>query len=701
MAVEAADLNDEEVLAKASEQPVDRLVELLAAYERLGKKQVSRQLADEILKKDPTNAQAMRVKEGKPLTGIEDPAVGGAPTEQDIFDAKLDGLRARGAYGQMASELAARKRSQGGGVFSYQEDLADAYLQSGNRSAAKSAYREMAGSGYPSSQRSLARKALAEIEEDELLEGATAALRDRDTERAMKLVEELLAKKPGDPDALVMKAIVLSEGGDPDAALAIMHDLKSKAKGRFPYEVDLAGIHLAAKHYDEAEEIYHRIGGAAGAGGLKEVQKARSIEAAYEAIRRGRGEGALAIADELAAAWPKDPDIATLRGSALLAAGRHGEAAAELAAVKEKHYPNGGFPAQGDLAMALVKSNALEEAAVAYAEVLDGHYGPADREDAVIQLREIRRELGAEFATALQAISEDEGDIIRATVYGHTRLHDGWRAWGWGHVDSIDLAPGGAFNIDSDERYEGGIALEHRGDLWNTAFRVGGTEDDLLLGARLGRNHRLGTWYLEGAYNERADDSVSLELLDGRQHRIELGFEAQLSPRLYLDTVLYARQVELFDDEIGNGWGWIANLDYTVVEAKGRRPALRVGYAGEVHVFDAGSLGRGIDPYLAGPLTAAERAELLDNLVEPEINLHGARVYVDGRLSENLAWYVTGALQYDFYDKEVQYSAGAGLEAFFSDNVRLVLGLDYYSAGQGASGDSGVIVGNAGVSIAF
>ena len=697
-----AQLSDEALLQKAAEQPIDRVLELMAAHERLGKKQMTRAFADIILKKDPTNAQALRVKEGKPMTAIEPGEGSSPPTEADIFSDRITALTRRGAYSQIVRELTRRKKGNRG-VFLFQEDLANAYQKVGNTSAAKAAYRELAGNrGYPASQRASARRALGYIDKGEMFDTATAALRRKDTGAAMEIVEKMEKSYPNDNDVKSMKAIVLSESGDTGGALEVMSELQAKYNGRkFPYDVDLAGIHLAAKNYEEASAIYNRIGGKAGAGGLRELEKVRKTEAAYEAIRRGRAEGAVAIADELTAAFPKDPDIAILRGEALLAAGRPGEAIAELAAAKDASYEDADFPGQAALALAYYRTNDLEAAESAYAEILDGNYEEWMREDAVIQSRAIRSERGAGFNTDLQMISEEEGDVQRATVYGHTELRDGWRFWGWGHVDSIELSDT-ALNFTNEERYEAGIAIERRGNNWNGSLRVGGSEDDVIAAGRLSRPYgKLGSWYLEGAYNERANDSISLEALDGRQHRIEVGIDTQLTSRLHLDSSVYIRQVQLLGDDFGDGWGWIGNLNYTIREADRRKPAFRIGYAGEVHVFDGNGGPSGIDNFLFSGLTAAQRAEIVGDLVEEEINLHGVRGTIEGRISENTSYFLSGAIQYDLFDKEVQYSAGAGLEHFFSDSVKLVLGVEYYSAGQGASASEGVVVGNVGVSIAF
>lgn len=695
-------LDDEEVVRRASELDIDQLKELLDAYARLGKKDLCGVLADELLKKDPTNAAALRVKEGKPPFALLEAEAMAA----DRFSAQMDGLRRAGRFGEMARALSARKRAQdGGGAFRFQLDLADAYQQSGNREAAKREYRELARKNYPDAERAAARRALGEIAKTEKVEAAVAALKIGDIDTAMAIAEEMLQASPKDGDALSLKAVALSETGQHDAGLAILEEMKARHMGnKFPYDVEIAGIHMSAKHFDQAEAMYLAMGGVAGESGMKMLQKSRAIEAAYEAIKRGRGRDALASAEELLVTWPEDQDIAVLHGEALLAVGRSGEAVAELAAAKEKYYSHARvFPGQNGLALGRYRNNDLAGARREYAEVIDGDgYKKEDRDDAIIHNRQIGRDLGSELRFDGQWKKEDEGESSQATVYAHSALKDGWRFWGWGHVESINLSEASILKASRAERFEGGMVAERRSDKWNGALRLGASDSDVIGGIEISRHYKnTASWYVEGGYNERADDSLSLGALDGRQHRGELGVYVQLAPKVSLEGSGYLRQVNVQNDSIGNGWGWAANLDYTIVEAYKRRPALRVGYAGEVHIFDGERLGSEIDPYLKPGLSAAGNPALVDALVEPEYVYHGVRGQLEGMLNVNMAYFLTGKVQYDFTAEKLQYQVGAGFETFLNDRVSLTAGVEYYSSGLGVSSFSGVIIGNLGLAMQF
>ena len=74
---------------------------------------------------------------------------------------------------------------------------------------------------------------------------------------------------------------------------------------------------------------------------------------------------------------------------------------------------------------------------------------------------------------------------------------------------------------------------------------------------------------------------------------------------------------------------------------------------------------------------------------------------VEGRFDRELAYFVSGAAQYDFFDEEIQYSAGTGVEYYLRELTRFTAGLEYYSAGQTSSSESGVVLGTVGVSHSF
>ena len=214
--------NDQEIVDKASTYSLDKLVELIGVYDRLGKRQVTQALADEILKRDANNAAALAVKGGRPVAPEINPEETGGPgsaeTPEERLANRIDSLQKRRRYSEIISVLDGAKKGYRGRSFPFQDDLADAYFESGNIGAAKSAYREMANSSkYSSTLRTMARRNLTEIE---------------NTERIAKADELSIAGKHGE-------------------ALAIVESMKKNhSGGSFPYENDLGDVLFASGDLD-------------------------------------------------------------------------------------------------------------------------------------------------------------------------------------------------------------------------------------------------------------------------------------------------------------------------------------------------------------------------------------------------------------------------------------------------------------------
>ena len=330
-----------------------------------------------------------------------------------------------------------------------------------------------------------------------------------------------------------------------------------------------------------------------------------------------------------------------------------------------------------------------------------------EQQAAAIDLRDLKREVNGSIAFDFGYITEDEGDIWHSSLVVKSPIYDkGLRYWAFARRDDLELSGERSLITGSGERFEGGLAVEKFIDqTLSVGGYVGGSESDsgdsdqILFGGSFTKRAGGGKWGMDFAYNERAIDSIALQVLDGRQHRVRLNFEKPLGA-WNIDGYVYYRQVEALGDEIGDGFGGEVDLLYTLRESHKNRPAIRVGYAGEYHKFDANQLSGGnFGPFLKGG--AADARDLALDLVEEEINLHGLKVVVEGRLNNKVSYFVSGAAQYDFFDEEIQYSAGSGLEFYVNDRTRLTTGLEYYSAGQTSSSAAGVVVGTIGLAITF
>lgn len=706
--------DDEEVIKRAASMSAAELKEVIGVYGRLNKAEVLKPLAEELLSREPDNELAKDILAGKPF----DPGLEKDPGSilQDQFALKIESLKKQGRNSEIISSLTTLRESKySTGVFPYQQDLAYAYYESGNYSAARREFSELANSsGYPAEERADARKTITEMERTAAIKEGDDLLKAKDTEGALAKAESLLKRYPGHPDVLALQARALTEGGRPESAMEILESLRSKHKGSgiFPYESEVGGVYLALKDYDAAAATFQKILDSRtvdaamkreATKGLEDVEMTRELERGYSFVIARDAKNAAIVAEGLRAKYPTDPDVDMLEAEIKLLKGDPAGAVAQLEAVKSAHFPTGPFPSQPELAIGYYKTGKLEEAASAYQEVVGNPFYPVlTQQEAAVDLRSVRNEMMNEFAVDGFFLNEDEGDAYRVTSHLRSEPWNDWRVWAWGRRDDIHLNESPLLK-DSYENYEGGFSLERRvSDSLSAAFKAGVSNDDIILGldATLLTSSG-GQAGVQLGYNVRAEDSLTLEALDGREHRLQGWFNTDLTPRVSAEGFAYVRQVELFNDKLGDGYGGELAVDYLLVDSKVRRPAIRAGYAGEMHYFNSDRIdGRQLATESRG-LSAADASALASEFVEEEINLHGLRLTIEGRINDKFAYFVQGAAQYDFFDKEIQYRAGTGLEIFLSDTVRLSSGLEYLSAGQTSSSAAGVILGNLGISVAF
>ncbi len=708
--------SDDEILKKAATMSADELKETIGVYGRLGKKDLLLPLAEELLKREPDNDLALAIKEGQDMDFGIDPTIG-AGLEEDRVDLRITKLKQSGQHGQIISLLTQlRSEKYANSTFPYQQDLAYAYLDSGNTSAALREFHVLAGtSGAEPAARSDASRMIDDIGRTSAIREADDLLKKKGTDAAMAKSEAVLKSWPNHPDALALKARVLTEQGKTDEATAILEDLraKSKSKGIFPYESEVAGVHLVRRDYDAAEAVYKGILASKAADaemkreatkGLQDVAKSRDLAAADALVTGLDAKGAEAMLPDLKAKYPNDPDIAILEGEIMLLKGDAAGAVSHLQAVKEKSYAGLPFPGQPELARGLYALNDLDAASAAYGDVVDNPFYDAQaRQDAQVDLRDLNWSRNSEFAVTGSFVSEEEGDAYRVLSHLKGPIWNDWRAWAWGRLDSVSLSSDTILSDPDSERFEGGLALERRlNPFTSAALRLGGSEEDFVGGFDLTHKGARGAFY--GAhfdYNQRSEDSLSLEALDGRQHKIELWSYVPITPRILLEASAYGRSVELFGESIGDGWGTEINLDYILTDAKLRRPTVKLGYAGEVHLFNGDEVGPEINAFTRDPLSAADRRTLANEFVEEEINLHGLQLTVEGTVTPNLSYFLVAAAQWDFFDKEMQYRAATGLEYYLSERVRLTGTLEYLSAGQTANSAAGVVLGTVGLAVSF
>jgi hypothetical protein len=237
--------------------------------------------------------------------------------------------------------------------------------------------------------------------------------------------------------------------------------------------------------------------------------------------------------------------------------GRHSEALAKLSQVKRK-YDSRPFPAQLDLAGAYLATGNYSEASQALAEILDEEgYDQDSKSDARCRLRDLTTDNAQCFSVEGLGVKADEGNAYYGKANFKTNWKNGARWQVWSRFDDLSINPEGSFIEKLDrQNVEGGLRYNKlaTGLLWTAS--LGAAQDYATGGASVGSpDFKRFRWNLEGSVNELVTNSLQLQTVNARQHRISLAFESQVNQDWYFDITGFGRYVHLDGTEFGTGLG--------------------------------------------------------------------------------------------------------------------------------------------------
>jgi tetratricopeptide (TPR) repeat protein len=661
------------------------------------------------------------------------------PEEPLAVAFRIESLDRAGRYADAVELLEKLKAESKTPDFEHQEMLAYAYYGAKQWTQARQAFLEIRdGAGYSEESRAGAEKMLGVLKVDERLEKGTTALKSSDVTTAKQLLEELERDFPKDRDVFAFRCLVMAKTGQSKEALEMLLRMRVEAanKGELFMEMDtLADVYMERKEYILAISAYediisNRAYDAAmrseAAKGLEDAKRAQQIYKAYLALESGNPKVAKRYADDLRAMSPKDPEVQVLGADIDLAYGRAEAALSEYERLKAKYYRAGPFPGQSGIGEAQFRLGNWEEALTAYIEIIER---PGHEPDDVWSARWDRRSLLPYLKQHLTLDShfqdESEGSIFSQDLGYSTPWLDGWRFIVSAREDFISLDEAQRITRDGDvSRFESQVAVQRRlkGGYFAEAS-VGGTEDNVLYGARFGKFSSTGVgwgsigWSLGFSGNASADYSLPLRAINGRENRIDFDAGGYVHPRVRFDLNTYASWVHVDGDQLGSGYGGSGKLEYILKTETRKRPEVTVGYFGEYTRFHAESEVpsavarelRSEELQVRRALSANEEVrkalpsnhgrEIFDSLVEPETNRHGAVVTVRKRLDLDWSVYAEAGVYRDFIGKSWEYTVAAGVEYWLSDSSMLYAEIRYDS--NGVASDQGVWDASLGAEITF
>ncbi len=666
------------------------------------------------------------------------------PSDPLVLDLYIDCLALARKNQQSVTFLEGIK-TKSGKSFAYQSELADAYLGQKNYAKASELYRAIAADPQAApDDRANAEKMIASVRQTQLLERGTSALSQGRLKETESILAQLDAEFPGNEDALGLRGLWLTKTGRADDGLLLLLNNRQQAarqKKLFTQMDALADVYMERKEYNLAKSAYEDIlvnpaydaeMVAEAWKGLEEVQKQSLMDEVSRALAEGNPAKARELLPDLATMSPGDPDVLLLEADINLATGHPREAYERYASLKERYYKHVPFPGQSGLADALQKLGRWEEAMIEIDEVINGPgYDLDETWDAKWDRRALLPYLKQHAAMDLTFTDEADGSVLRQTATYATPWWKDWRAIVRERVNYVTLEDAANVLKDSSSvRGEGEVLFQRRlGDGYFVEAGIGGSEDDVLYSARVGRFETSSIyWSLGFEGNAQATDSLALEALNGRQNRVEFKAGGYLQPRLRFDAGAYLDWINVGGEKLGHGYGFNGSLDYVIQAETRQKPEFTVGYFGEYTRFKkAGTLPQKVidainpaslqvqralsvnDEVRAALPTTAELKkalasdygnEIFDTLVAAETNRHGVQFTVSKRI-ENVSLYAQAGPYYDFEGSSVEFQVTVGVEYWVNEQASVYAELMYDSEGRAGGSGSGVWEGRVGAEINF
>lgn len=654
----------------------------------------------------------------------------------------IECLDRAGRYDDAVQFLEGMKKKNTAGAFPYQETLAYAYYGKKDFSNARRLFREIKDStAYDPEMRIGAEKMLVVLRMDEKIEVGAEALKKNEIESARKLLTELEQEFPNNPDVFAYRCLFMAKTGKSREALEMLLRMRNEAarKRELFKEMDtLADIYMERKEYVLAISAYDDIINnpaydsatrIAASKAMEDAKLQQKLYKAYVALDDGDPATAKRFSEELQAAAPNDPDVRILGADIKLAYGKATEALAEYDELKARHYRNQPFPGQSGIAEAHFRLGEWEDALDAYDELLQrAGYEAEDVWSATWDRRSLLPYVKNHAALSIGVMDETEGTRFSQAVAYSTPWWNSWRLIVSAREDSYRLDDAVRFTDDGNvSRFEAQVALQRRfkGGYYGE-ISVGGTEDNILYGAKVGKFASTGVgwggiaWSLGFSGNASADYSLPLEAINGRENRVDFNAAGYVHPRVRFDFNGYASWVHVDGDKLGHGYGARGSLDYIFQMETRRQPEIAVGYFGEYTRFYSeselpGSVKRQLrggdlevrkalaaDDELKKALPSNHGREIFDALVEPETNRHGFQITLRKRL--DLSWdiYAQAGVYRDFIAESWEYTFAAGVEYWMNDSTMLYAEVRYDSNGIGSSDEgTGVWEASLGAEVTF
>jgi tetratricopeptide (TPR) repeat protein len=404
-------------------------------------------------------------------------------------------------------------------------------------------------------------------------------------------------------------------------------------------------------------------------------------------LERKDAPRALKYARALVKSYPSDNQTHFQLAMAYRLDGQHRAATEILAKLESEKFQNGFFPYETELASAALLSGDWPLAVSAYQATIENpRLRSGERSETRGQLDQLYQLHLPQLFLKETFTHSKSGLIFRSLLDWSQPLSATHRLRVGMERDDLKLNEAHLLRPQRTDRYDALAVVESDFHRWRTKVAAGLGDEEAIYGADvtrvLGPDEDL-TLAFHG--NQRATDSLLLEVLHGREDELSLSWNVDFYPGIDANVKLRGRRVLVDGETLGYGYGVDLNLERVVLEAA---PQLHLGYRGLITGYTQTSKNIRLVAGVAAPATtAAERLGLLENLVSP-INLHGLYLSWHQAINPEWNWHAVVGGDYSFTRSSFGRSFEAGVSYAPSRRTEITFGGGYSTSASTSDQDS-------------
>ncbi len=356
--------------------------------------------------------------------------------------------------------------------------------------------------------------------------------------------------------------------------------------------------------------------------------------------------------------------------------GQHRAATEVLTKLKSEKFQGRFFPFEAELASAASSAGDWPQAVRSYqAAVENPKLGSEERREAHNQIEELYRTHLPQLYLKETFTDAGSGLIFRSVLDWSQPLSATHRLRLELERDDLKLNRADLLQPQRTDRYDALAGVESDFRRWRTKVFGGIGDEGAVYGADLTRVLKADDGLtLAWHGNQRATDSLLLEILHGREDELSFLWNARLFREIDANLKLRGRRVVVDGETLGYGYGVDLNLERVVLEDV---PQMRLGYRGLITGYSQTSENIRLVAGVAAPGTSdADRLNLLEDLVSP-INLHGLYLSWLQTINPEWAWHAVAGSDYSFTRSFFGYSFETGLSFAPSRRTEFIFNAGY------------------------